>query len=198
MSEKDDKQERTGKGEQGTRKDDQNVKPRSPSPVPCAQCDEYLAGWKRALADYDNLKKDLARERTYMRAHALERATHGFLPVLDHFDAAVKFQPKADPPLADVPGGLDQKTKQWLSGVLHVRKELEDALKELGLQPFGEVGDAFDPNLHEAASERHEHEEGKPDHVILEVVSRGWRIGDRIIRPAKVIINNANKKQQSS
>ncbi len=143
----------------------------------CAQCDEYLAGWKRALADYDNLKKDLARERTHMRVHALERAAHGMLPVLDHFDAAVRF----------APDGHDPKMKQWLSGVLHVRKELEDALKDLGLKPFGEVGDIFDPNLHEAASERHE--EGKSDHVVLEIVSRGWKLGEKIVRPAKVIIN---------
>src|SRR3989338_2857668 len=107
--------------------------------------------------DYDNLKKDLARERTHMREHALERAAHGMLPVLDHFDAALKHEPK----------GLDEKAKQWVSGVLHVRRELEEALRELGAEPFGAVGDAFDPALHEAGTERHD--PAKPVNSVLEI-----------------------------
>ena len=144
----------------------------------CAQCDEYLTGLKRALADYDNLKKDLSRERAQMHVHAVERSVLAILPVLDNFDAAFKFAPTE----------VDPKTKQWLQGVLHVRTQLEDALKELGLDPFGEVGEAFDPLRHEAGAERSE--EGKPPNTVLEVVRRGWRLGDRVIRPAKVIINN--------
>ena len=113
-----------------------------------------------------------------MHVHAVERSVLAILPVLDNFDAALKFAPTE----------VDPKTKQWLQGVLHVRTQLEDALKELGLDPFGEVGEAFDPLRHEAGAERSE--EGKPPNSVLEVVRRGWRLGDRVIRPAKVIINN--------
>lgn len=159
------------------KEENKKPEPRAQSPEPCKQCDEYLSGWKRALADYDNLKKDLARERTQMRVHATERAALAILPVLDHFDEALKHEPQE----------LHEKAKQWVSGVLHVRRELEEALHELGLEPFSAVDDAFDPLKHEAGAERHD--PTKPPNTVLEVIRRGWKLGDRIVRPAKVIIN---------
>lgn len=137
---------------------------------------EYLAGWKRALADYDNLKKDLARERGEMRRDAMEAAAEAFLTVAAHFDQAVRFQPP------------DESTRKWLAGVLHIRSVMDEAFHSLGMTPFGEVGEAFDPGRHEAAGRRPQ-DDAKPD-AIVEVVSRGWKIGDRIIRPASVIVNS--------
>lgn len=136
---------------------------------------ENMAGWKRALADYDNLKKDLSRERSDIRRMAVESAVEGFMPVLEHFDAAVQFVPE-----------FQGKEKNWAQGVLHIRRELEDALKSLGVESFGEVGEAFDPLKHEAVGDRAE--EGKREGSIVEVVSRGWKISDRILRPARVIV----------
>lgn len=139
------------------------------------KCEEYLQGWKRALADYDNVKKDMARERSEMRRDAVESAAEAFLPVLEHFDAAVRFTPD-----------VDDKAKGWLQGILHIRRELEEAMKQLGVEPFGDVGEAFDPMKHESAGSRTE--EGTPN-VILEVLRKGWKIGERVIRPASVIVN---------
>jgi len=141
-----------------------------------AKCAEYLAGWKRALADYDNLKKDLSRERNDMRREAMEAAAEEFLPALEHFDAALRFTPE-----------VDAKAKGWLQGILHIRRELEDAMKSLGVEPFGAVGEPFDPSKHEASGERSE--EGKEPNTIAEVLRQGWKMGDRVIRPAHVIIN---------
>ena len=62
--------------------------------APCEDCATAMAGWKRALADYDNLKKDLSRERTEMRKDAVLDAAHAFIAVLDNFDQAVKFTPE--------------------------------------------------------------------------------------------------------
>ena len=146
---------------------------------PCAQCGEYLAGWKRALADYDNLKKDLARERGDMRRDATVASAESFLAVADHFDQALRFQPE-----------VDEKAKAWLSGILHIRTVLDESLRLLGFEPVGKAGEAFDPILHEAAGKRRE--EGTPPDAILEVMSRGWKTGDRVIRPARVIVNEAN------
>ena len=140
------------------------------------KCAEYLAGWKRALADYDNLKKDMGRERQEMRRDAMESAAEAFLPALEHFDAAVRHAPE-----------LDENGKGWLSGVLHIRRELEEAMKTLSVEPFGAVGETFDPMKHEAGGSREE--AGAPPNSVVEVVSRGWRMGDRIIRPASVIVN---------
>ncbi|TAK03600.1 nucleotide exchange factor GrpE [Patescibacteria group bacterium] len=138
---------------------------------------EYLAGWKRALADYDNLKKDMARERGEMRRDAMEAAAEEFLPALEHFDAAIRFTPE-----------IDEKAKGWLQGILHIRRELEEAMKSMGVEPFGEIGEAFDPTKHESAGSRRE--EGKAPNVIVEVLRKGWKIGERVIRPASVIVNS--------
>lgn len=137
---------------------------------------EYLAGWKRALADYDNLKKDLGRERSDMRAAAIADAAMRVIPVLDNFDVATKF----------VPEGVDDKLRNWLTGILFIQTQLDAALKDMGVEPFGVVGDAFDANLHDAVGERSV-ADAQPGHVV-EVVARGWKLGERIIRPAKVIV----------
>ncbi len=142
----------------------------------CGKCDEYLNGWKRALADYDNLKKDLAKERTDIRRSTTQQMAFQLLPVLDHFDQAIKFQPE----------GLDGKALGWLQGILYVRTQLESVIHELGLEAFGEIGEAFDPHRHEAGGEREE--EGVTSGNVIEIVQRGWKQNDRIIRPAKVII----------
>lgn len=143
----------------------------------CAKCGEYVAGWKRALADYDNLKKELASERTSMYHAAVERTGEQLIPVLDNFDQAFRFKPD----------GLDEQTERWLQGVLHVRTQLDSVMQELGLTPFGSVGEAFDPHQHDATAERSV--DGQASGEILEVQMRGWKRGDRVLRPAKVIVN---------
>ncbi|NBS41565.1 nucleotide exchange factor GrpE, partial [bacterium] len=91
-------------------------------------------------------------------------------PVLDNFDVATKF----------VPENLDDKLRNWVTGILFIRTQLETAITGMGMVAYGEVGDAFDANLHEAL--------GGEGAVVSEVVARGWKIGEKIIRPAKVII----------
>ncbi len=146
--------------------------------VRCQKCEEYLAGWKRALADYDNLQKDLARERAEIRARVKQDVAHQLIGVLDNFDQAAKFQPE----------GLSKELEVWLTGLMHVKTQLEGVMRDLGLEPYGAVGETFDAHLHDAGGEKSE--EDKADQAILEVVTRGWKLGDRIVRPAKVIINN--------
>ena len=138
----------------------------------------YLAGWKRALADYDNLQKDLARERTEIRTRVKQDVAHQLIAVLDNFDQAAKFKPE----------GLSKELEVWLMGLMHVKTQLEGVVREMGLESFGSLGELFDTHLHDAGGERTEEE--KADQEILEVVTRGWKLGDRIVRPAKVIINN--------
>ena len=146
------------------------------------KCQEFETGWKRALADYDNLKKDLLREKQQMRDGTVKQICEELLPVLDNFDQAVRHQPE----------GTEENVQSWLSGILHVRSQLEDVLKSFGAEPFGKVGDVFDPHLHEAVSELTD--ETQKDEVILELMQRGWRLQEIIIRPARVIINNLNKE----
>lgn len=150
----------------------------TPKEQDCNKCEEYLAGWKRAFADYDNLKKDLVRERVEIRARAREDLGQQLIAVLDNFDQAAKFQPQE----------VSKEVQTWLTGLMYVRTQLETVLQELGLEPFGEAGTLFNAHLHEAAAQRSEPE--KSDQEILEVSQRGWKMGDKIVRPAKVVINN--------
>ncbi len=146
------------------------------------QLEEALTGWKRALADYDNLKKDLVREKDQMRKHEREDLVQQIIPVLDNFDQALKFQPK----------GLSNEMKNWLQGIMHIRTQIEDVLKGIGVTTFGQEGEVFDPNKHEANSE--ETDKTKEDQIILKVNKRGWVLGEKIIRPANVTVNNITKK----
>lgn len=144
----------------------------------CVKCVEYLGGWKRALADYDNLQKDLTRQRSELRTRAKEDVGYQIIAVLDNFDQAAKFQPE----------GLPKEVETWLMGLMHVRNQLESVMQDLGLMAYGAVGETFDAHLHDAGGERTE--EDKEDQEILDIAQRGWKMGEKIVRPAKVIINN--------
>lgn len=147
-----------------------------------AQCEEYLAGWKRALADYDNLKRDLARERDDIRRYAIERAAEGFLGVLEHFDQAMRYEPD----FSSCDEAMKKQLTSWLAGITHIRTAMVEELKTLGLEPVEpEVGSTFDPGTQESVGSR---EDGVSDRV-LEVVSRGWQMGGKILRPPRVIIS---------
>lgn len=156
------------------KKEHENIEPDTQE---CKKCQEHLEGWKRAIADYDNLKKDLAKEREQIRSYVKEDVAHQMIAVLDNFDQAVKFVPK----------DLAPEVKNWIAGVTHVRMQLESVLLSQGVEPSGMVGELFDPNIHEAVAQRSEKD--KKDQEILEIQLRGWKLGDKIIRPAKVIIN---------
>lgn len=147
----------------------------------CDKCDEYLAGWKRALADYDNLQKDLSRERADLRTRLKEDVGHQLIAVLDNFDQAAKFKPQ----------GLSKELEVWLMGLLLVKNQLEAMMRDLGLESYGNVGELFDAHLHDAGGERTQ--EDRADQEILEVITRGWKLGEKVVRPAKVIINNKNE-----
>lgn len=145
------------------------------------QCEDYLAGWKRALADYDNLKKDLSREKEEIRGYVKEQVASQLIPILDSFDAVNRHTPALNVTEEDA-----IKFQNWLSGVRQTQAQLETIMKHLGLETIITSG-TFDPALHEAIGQRSE--DGKEDGVILEVVQQGWKLADKVIRPSKVIIN---------
>ena len=146
------------------------------------KCEEYLEGWKRALADYDNLKKELAKEKDEMRERVRERVATELIPILDHFDQANHHVPV-------LTLGEDEATKfqNWLNGLRHVQTQIESVMKELGLEMIATDGQA-DPYQHEIVGERTE--EGKETGMVLEVIQTGWKLNSHIVRPAKVIVNN--------
>lgn len=149
----------------------------------CEKCTESLNGWKRALADYDNLKKDLHKEKDIMKVNVTERIVYELLPIIDNFDQAIKHKPDK----------TDQNVEMWLQGVEHVKTQLENMFIGMGVESFGVVDEVFDENIHEAVGESAD--KSIDDGKILEVKQSGWKINKKIIRPAKVIINNTKKQK---
>lgn len=149
-----------------------------------AKCEEYLVGWKRALADYDNLKRDLSKERESARRYIAESLAEGFIKVLDNFDQAIVHTPNLD-------SCSDDAKKQviaWINGVSYVRTAMVDELKSLGLEPFEpDIGSQFDSGSQEPAESREE--AGMDGGKVIKIILRGWKIGEKIIRPARVVIS---------
>ncbi|MGB9028789.1 MAG: nucleotide exchange factor GrpE [Acidobacteriaceae bacterium] len=133
----------------------------------------------RLQADVENSRKREARERTEFRDFAVSNAVEQFLPVLDNFQLALKSTGSTD---------------QLRTGVELIVKQMEEALRSLNVQPVESVGATFDPRVHEALemAERND----LPDHQVFEEVRRGYRIRDRLLRPALVrVASNSQQKE---
>jgi molecular chaperone GrpE len=133
----------------------------------------------RLQAEFDNSRKRESRERAEFRDYAVSNAVDQFLPVLDNFQLALKSTGSAE---------------QLRSGVELIVKQMEEALRSLNVQPVETVGTTFDPRVHEAIEmvERND----LPDHQVFEEVRRGYRIRDRLLRPALVrVASNSLQKE---
>lgn len=132
----------------------------------------------RLQAEFDNTRKREVKERQDLRDYAIQSAVEPFLGVLDNFALALK---------------SDGDVDQLRTGVQLIVKQMDDALRGLNVQPVEAVGAQFDPRIHEALGsiETLEH----PDHQVLEEIRRGYKLRDKLLRPALVRIasNSAQK-----
>ena len=129
----------------------------------------------RALAEMENFKKRLQKEKDEHVRYAAEKVLADLLPSLDNLDLALKY------------GSQDEACRNTIMGVEMTRKLLLDALKKHGLERIGTVGEAFDPEIHEAMS-HDENTEFAPG-TVTEVLQMGYRLKERLLRPAKVKIS---------
>ena len=148
----------------------------APAKTPEEICAEMEAAWKRALADYANLQKDVARERAEMGQYAILRVVERFLPVFDNFHVAVGHMPQSE----------DKAVVNWAVGIGYIQKQIDDAMKDLGLTAIKTEGAKFDAAKHEAVGEE---DGGKEPGTILKEVQAGYEINGKAVRPAKVIVN---------
>lgn len=162
--------------------DEKNTPSEDPTAVLQKERDEYLAGWKRAQADYLNLQKESEKARTEYAKYATENCLERLLPAIDQFEIAMKFQP----PLDMVPEGERKKFENWVTGLHAVKSLWEQAAKELGLEPVTCEG-SLDPTCHEAVAEESHPTIGSGE--IIKVMQNGWKLNGKLIRPAKVIIS---------
>jgi len=135
-----------------------------------AERDEHLNDLKRVAADFENYRKRVARDQESLVARAHERLVKELLPVLDDLERALA-------------AAEEHEEAKLEEGVRLVHQELRDALKREGLAEI-ETNGRFDPHVHEALlSQPSDAEEGS----VLEVVQKGYRLGDRVVRPARVV-----------
>jgi molecular chaperone GrpE len=138
------------------------------------KAEEHLAGWKRAQADYQNLKKE--HEEKIQRIG--EISAMGFieplLPIIDHFDLALNHVPK------------ESQEQEWVQGFYHIKKQFDDILNNLGVKRIKTVGTEFDPELHEAVSQK---DSDQDKGIVIEELQTGYRFDESIIRHAKVVVS---------
>jgi len=150
--------------------------PEAPAPDPLetaiAERDAYLDLAQRVQADFENYRKRAVREQERLVAHAHERLVRELLPILDDLERALEAAER-------------HEEAQLVDGVKLVEQSLRTALRKEGLAEI-ETNGAFDPHVHEAllTQPSDDVESGS----VLEVVQRGYRVGDRVVRPAKVIV----------
>jgi molecular chaperone GrpE len=141
--------------------------------------DQLVERLARLQAEFENARKREARERTDFREFAVSGAVEQFLPVLDNFQLAL---------------GSAGSVDQLRAGIELIVKQMEEVLRSLNVVPVETVGTRFDPRVHEALESVDRPD--LPDHQVLEEVRRGYRIRDRLLRPALVrIVNNPQQKE---
>lgn len=148
-----------------------------------AKCEEYLNGWKRAMADYENLKKDAEKKTGELMEYAAAGIISDLMPINNHFKLAIKHIPAAE------------QEKDWVRGVMHIKKEFENFLKKYEINEIATVGEKFNPELHEAVGDE---ESEQPEESIIAEVQPGYLIKDKVFLPAKVIVSKAKPSHQNA
>ncbi|MCX6813919.1 MAG: nucleotide exchange factor GrpE [Candidatus Azambacteria bacterium] len=134
------------------------------------QAEEYLNGWKRAKADYLNLKKEMEAQNKEIKEWLSKIFLMPLLEIMDSFNKA----------FGNVPANL--KTEVWVEGIEGIKKQFEDFLKAQGVEAMEVIGEKFDPLRQEAIESANGGESGR----IIEELQKGYLIGGEVLRPAKV------------
>ncbi|MEK7180920.1 MAG: nucleotide exchange factor GrpE [Patescibacteria group bacterium] len=139
--------------------------------------DEYLSGWQRAKADFINYKKEELRRLEEIGKYGLEDLIYELINIMDNFDLSLSALEK--------PGPVER-------GIYMIRSQIFDVLKKRGLEKIEiKPGDEFNPQIAEALSEM---ESERPPGTVVDIIEIGYKLYDKIIRPARVRIS----KNQSS
>jgi molecular chaperone GrpE len=133
----------------------------------------YLDDLKRVAAEFDNFRKRTTRDSSVMLDRATEKVVQGLMPVLDSFDAALGAEPESE------------TERQLYAGVLNTREQLLSALKNEGLEVIPTIDEPFDPEVHEPVGAP----EGNGNLVVTEELRRGYRLRDKVLRAALVVVD---------
>lgn len=147
--------------------------------------DEYLAGWQRAKADYINLQREMETVRLNSSLLTKEKMVENVLPSLDSFDMAFSNKEL-----------WDNVDKNWRIGIESIYNQIISGLEKSGIETIKGEEIPFDPQFHQSI-EKTTTDDKEKDHFVEKVLQVGYKIGDRVIRPAKVRIFEFEDKNHS-
>ncbi|MSQ61737.1 MAG: nucleotide exchange factor GrpE [Dehalococcoidia bacterium] len=136
-----------------------------------AKAERYLANWQRAQADFVNYKRRIESEREEIGRFAMASLVISLLPIMDDLERA----------LASVDTRLAGLT--WIDGIRLIHRKFQALMEAAGVREIAAEGQMFDPNVHEAVT----YDEGEEGRIVREL-QRGYRLGDRVIRPSMVVV----------
>ncbi|MFA6324675.1 MAG: nucleotide exchange factor GrpE [Candidatus Paceibacterota bacterium] len=142
---------------------------------------EYLDGWQKERADFINYKKQEEDRKSNFSEAMRERIIMRFLTVLDSFDMAFANRE-----------AWEKVDESWRKGVEYIYSQMNTIFEEFGVKSIGSVGENFDPSIHQSIEVMHA-EKKEDDHKVAEVTQKGYKLGDRVIRPARVNIFEYNE-----
>lgn len=152
----------------------------SPEEILKAQLDELNDRYLRMLAETENYKKRVARERAEERVYAAQDTIRMVLPIADNLERALETVP--------IEARGDGALSQLVKGVELTLRQFEDVLRRLGVEPIAaELCKPFDPNFHQALF--HEENAEHDENAILGVLQKGYKMGDRVLRPSMVKVS---------
>ncbi len=141
--------------------------------------EEYLAGWQRVKADFVNARNDEEKSREEFKKFAESKLIEDILPIIDGFESAFNNE------------NWKKIDKVWQDGIKSLYNQFISVLKEHRVEPIEAKGKEFDPQEHEAVAEVEAKE--KDDNIVMEEFRKGYKIEDKIIRPAQVKVGKHKK-----
>lgn len=144
---------------------------------------ELSESLRRQKNDFENFRKRTERERSESYRNILSNLAKQILPVVDNLTRALDSA-------AEHNTAKSQDFEQFITGIVLVNHQLNEVLEEMGVQPIQAVGQSFDPHFHEAVASLQTND--APPNTVIEEILRGFRIEDKVIRPAMVKVSSAN------
>jgi molecular chaperone GrpE len=158
------------------------------------KADEYLLLAQRTQADFENFRKRATRDAALAQERGIAKLAKELLPAVDNLDRALQAAATygtqagadAETPVDDAQANSGNHESQLIDGLKLVQAEVLAALSRVGIEPFSPVGEPFDPQHHEAVAQ-HQFE-GQAPGTVIEVYQQGFRYGESVLRPARVLV----------
>lgn len=138
------------------------------------ECEEYLDMLRRTMADFDNFRKRTVKEKEGLYDEGFSEAIKQILPVLDNFERAVAYN--------------NSENKNIIEGIEMILKMFKDTLQRIGVEEIPSMGEKFDPDYHNAIM--HIEDESLEENIIVDVMQKGYKYKDKILRHSMVKVAN--------